>query len=296
MMPVVKRARLEDGTAMQDACHLRDCCNKFIEDTETLAEEVAAAKARKPIGIIKLNVGGLTYITDAADIHRQEGSMLASMFSGRTQPGFMIDGDAVFIKRDGVLFRHVLNYLWEGRIWKVPDDVDKRALKREAEYYSLPEMVHTLERAIRSTLVLSPVCFLNIRVLPETNTLFLSEPSKPGQAIYGAGDLRSYTVSFQLHFPKTCVFVGICTKPEATQRGFACWGVSLNAQGTNGMQFIGDDVVMADRPHPAATRELRMFFTSGPTPQLACCIDGSPQIDIAGEFGGERAIPPNQDM
>ena len=29
--------------------------------------------------------------------------MLASMFSGRTQPGLLVDGDAVFIKRDGVL-------------------------------------------------------------------------------------------------------------------------------------------------------------------------------------------------
>jgi len=271
--PAAKRARLEDGAAVQNARHLRSCCDQSVQDAEALAEEATAAEARKPSSIIKLNVGGQNYITDAADIHRHEGSMLASMFSGRMQPGLLVDGGVVFIKCDGTLFRHILNFIWEGRTWQVPDDVDKRALKREAEYCNLPEIVDSLAQSIIGTPTLSLVSSYNLRVVPGSGTLLLKNPLFSGGATYAASNLRSFTATVQVHFPETMISFGIRDHPKAENRKATCWGISRNKEYlttthhySKGWRSFGN--------HPVAMRELRLCFASGPEPRLAYCIDG----------------------
>ena len=60
-------------------------------------------------GMVRLNVGGEIYCT-TLDTLRSEESMLSVMFAGRFDPHIHADRDgAVFIDRDGTLFRHILN-------------------------------------------------------------------------------------------------------------------------------------------------------------------------------------------
>jgi len=119
--------------ASEDTCHVdgaeyrrtRDECAKLREETEREVQEMRqefeaevaafqstlanhqASYAEK----VKLDVGGVRYTTTRTTLCRVAGSYLALMFSG----AFELETDAsdgtVFIDRDGILFRHILNFL-----------------------------------------------------------------------------------------------------------------------------------------------------------------------------------------
>lgn len=94
---------------------------------------------------VTLNVGGIHFTTTKATLMAQE-SMLQSLFSDRFPLQLQSDG-SVFIDRDGTHFRYVLNFLRDGHI-EIPQDTEKLAeLIREAEYYSLTNMVNFLSAA-----------------------------------------------------------------------------------------------------------------------------------------------------
>ena len=89
--------------------------------------------------IIKLSVGGHVFMTSTLTLTRDPDSMLAAMFSGRHKLHTTSDG-AVFIDRDGMHFRHILNFLRDGflRSGTLPDDQSViQELIAEAEYYQL---------------------------------------------------------------------------------------------------------------------------------------------------------------
>lgn len=78
-----------------------------------------------------------------------EESFLSALVSGRhaitRQPG----DDAIFIDRDGPLFRHVLNYLRRGRLIVAPDDtVLHEELLDEAKFYQV--RIHKIAAAMRT--------------------------------------------------------------------------------------------------------------------------------------------------
>ncbi|KAJ0690911.1 putative chromatin remodeling & transcription regulator BTB-POZ family [Helianthus annuus] len=70
--------------------------------------------------------------------NREPHSMLAAMFSGRHTVHKDSDTRYVFVDRDGMHFRHILNWLRDG---VVPisnlSDLECSELLREAEYYQL---------------------------------------------------------------------------------------------------------------------------------------------------------------
>ncbi|KAB5565448.1 hypothetical protein PHYPO_G00241660 [Pangasianodon hypophthalmus] len=97
--------------------------------------------------VIELNVGGQVYYTRRATLTSMPNSLLAKMFSSKKEPSGDMARDTrgrCFIDRDGFLFRYVLDYLRDKHV-VLPDHFPERGrLKREAEYFQLPELVKIL--------------------------------------------------------------------------------------------------------------------------------------------------------
>ena len=70
--------------------------------------------------------------------------MLHAMFSGRfdTKPG---DDGSYFIDRDGTHFRHILNYLRTGKLVLPDDEVVRKELLNEAEFYQIDGILDELK-------------------------------------------------------------------------------------------------------------------------------------------------------
>lgn len=100
---------------------------------------------------VRLNVGGTLYVTTRATLCKEE-SFLSALVSGRHVLVVSRDDAAIFIDRDGPLFRHVLNYLRRGRLIAPPDDATlAEELLDEARFYQLQSLVQLLE-PVRVTL------------------------------------------------------------------------------------------------------------------------------------------------
>lgn len=99
-------------------------------------------------GLVLLNVGGVHFTTSATTLTAEPDSMLAAMFSGRYELERDQDGRA-FIDRDGELFKHVLQYLRDGRRLDVSELAAgvRQRLKREAAFYCLPALERQLDQA-----------------------------------------------------------------------------------------------------------------------------------------------------
>jgi len=96
--------------------------------------------------VVELDVGGVMFKTTTSTLQSVEGSMLASMFSGRYK--IPKSGGAVFMDRDGTHFRYILNYLRNGRV-NIPRDITlHQDLLVEAEYYQLNDFAEELKEAI----------------------------------------------------------------------------------------------------------------------------------------------------
>uniref|UniRef100_A0A0E0DCJ4 Potassium channel tetramerisation-type BTB domain-containing protein n=1 Tax=Oryza meridionalis TaxID=40149 RepID=A0A0E0DCJ4_9ORYZ len=95
------------------------------------------------------DAGGSRYETTADTLtQRDPGSLLAAVLSGAAAHGLPTTEDgAVFVDRDGELFRHVLNWLRDGAVPALAD-AEYRQLLREAEYYRLPGLIDCINERI----------------------------------------------------------------------------------------------------------------------------------------------------
>ncbi|XP_076862033.1 BTB/POZ domain-containing protein KCTD16a [Brachyhypopomus gauderio] len=97
--------------------------------------------------VIELNVGGQVYYTRHATLTSIPNSLLGKIFSSKKESTNDLARDMrgrYFIDRDGFLFRYVLDYLRDKHV-VLPDNFpEKGRLKREAEYFQLPELVKIL--------------------------------------------------------------------------------------------------------------------------------------------------------
>ena len=83
------------------------------------------------------------------------GSMLHAMFSGRfdTKPS---EDRSYFIDRDGTHFRYILNYLRTGQLIVPEDDIVRRELLTEAEFYQVEGLCKVLRaRPFHDSVILS---------------------------------------------------------------------------------------------------------------------------------------------
>ncbi|XP_052006066.1 BTB/POZ domain-containing protein KCTD16-like [Xyrauchen texanus] len=97
--------------------------------------------------VVELNVGGQVYYTRYATLTSMPNSLLGKLFSTKKDISNDLAQDIkgrYFIDRDGFLFRYVLDYLRDNNV-VLPDYFpEKGRLKREAEFFQLPELVKIL--------------------------------------------------------------------------------------------------------------------------------------------------------
>ncbi|KAL6066985.1 BTB/POZ domain-containing protein kctd16 [Balamuthia mandrillaris] len=86
-------------------------------------------------GIVKLNIGGVKYVTTGSTLTRNGPNFFTALLSGRI-PSFQ-DQDGYFIDRNGGLFAPILEMLRTGEL-EVPPGVSLTSLQREADFYSIP--------------------------------------------------------------------------------------------------------------------------------------------------------------
>jgi vacuolar-type H+-ATPase subunit H len=159
-----KEAESIVAVAVEESKKLKDEQNAFVQDAEKKAETILAGavadtkkweadkqkwEAEKTAlagvqhfePIVKLNVGGVRYITSLTTLCRFPDTMMGCMFSGRHTLPQGEDG-YFFIDRDGKHFRHILNFLRSPESYKVGvTGAEEKELRHECEYYCLDELM-----------------------------------------------------------------------------------------------------------------------------------------------------------
>lgn len=101
------------------------------------------------LDIIELNVGGVTYATTLGTLQQAEAeSPLALISTSKTADIRQVFGrdskNRIFIDRDGILFRYILDYLRNKKL-SLPENFSERErLRTEAEFYRLVNMSKAL--------------------------------------------------------------------------------------------------------------------------------------------------------
>ena len=90
--------------------------------------------------IVRLNVGGVYYMTTKATLSRYPESMLGAMFNG-SLPNNTDENGCYFIDRDGDLFRHVLNFLRSSQLALPSDFKHLDQLAVEADFYQVQPLI-----------------------------------------------------------------------------------------------------------------------------------------------------------
>lgn len=133
---------------------LRDQDSDFVQEKMALSENSNTQPGKEqssvqapPSDVIELNVGGQVYYTRHATLTSFPNSLLGKLFSNKKGSSNDLSRDLrgrYFIDRDGFLFRYVLDYLRDKQV-VLPDHFPERGrLKREAEYFQLPDLVKLL--------------------------------------------------------------------------------------------------------------------------------------------------------
>ncbi|KAL6078778.1 BTB (POZ) domain-containing protein [Balamuthia mandrillaris] len=136
---------------------------------------------------VKLNVGGVKFVTSLDTLLMYPDSMLGNMFSGR----YNIEKDEkgyFFIDRDGTHFRHILNFLRTGSL-VLPDDpsiVDE--LRIEAEFYQIKPLLEALSQGLRTqSLEFSPwLVHPNIVLSPDRKSAYVATKGTCRVLLHGA--------------------------------------------------------------------------------------------------------------
>ncbi|XP_035524836.1 BTB/POZ domain-containing protein KCTD16-like [Morone saxatilis] len=117
------------------------------ENCKTQPAKEQGSVQNPPSDVIELNVGGQVYYTRHATLTSFPNSLLGKLFSNKKGSSNDLSRDLrgrYFIDRDGFLFRYVLDYLRDKQV-VLPDHFPERGrLKREAEYFQLPELAKLL--------------------------------------------------------------------------------------------------------------------------------------------------------
>jgi hypothetical protein len=115
-----------------------------VEETKKWeVEKTALAGVQHFEPIVNLNVGGVRYTTSLETLGRFPDTVIGCMFSGRHALPKGEDG-YIFIDRDGMHFRHILNFLRSPEDYKVEvGGADVRELQCECKYYGIDELMFT---------------------------------------------------------------------------------------------------------------------------------------------------------
>jgi hypothetical protein len=106
-------------------------------------------------GIVKLNVGGVSYATGVDTLTREKDTFFTALFSEQWKIERDDNDKSIFIDRNGKLFTYILEYL---RTDLVPKDVMKneslhKSVLIEAEYFRLHSLIKKLDLFVGGTLL-----------------------------------------------------------------------------------------------------------------------------------------------
>jgi len=145
----LKKAKAEEFIAQQKKKFEEECIiarqnieneRKQLQDAkESFAKEKQdmAKLHKQQNSIVKLDIGGHMYKTSVTTLTTLSGYFQV-MFSGRYEVQKDEDG-AIFIDRDGSLFKYILNFLRQGKVPKQLAPLDIEELLSEAEYYQIDD-------------------------------------------------------------------------------------------------------------------------------------------------------------
>ena len=108
------------------------------------------------LDVIELNVGGVTYATTLGTLQQADSesplAIISTMNTAEIRTLFGRDSkNRVFIDRDGVLFRYVLDYLRNRKLSLPENFAERDRLRIEADYYRLVSMSKVLDQIRPST-------------------------------------------------------------------------------------------------------------------------------------------------
>lgn len=93
--------------------------------------------------VITLNVGGILYTTTEATLMKYPESMLGSLIN-RGLPSTRDSNGHLFIDRDGLAFRHVLNFLRSSQLCLPSNFKDLDLLSAEADFYQISPLIDAI--------------------------------------------------------------------------------------------------------------------------------------------------------
>ena len=101
------------------------------------------------LDVVELNVGGVTYATTLGTLQQAEPesplAIVSTMNAAEIRTIFGRDSkNRIFIDRDGVLFRYILDYLRNKKLSLPENFAERDRLKIEAEFYRLVNMSRAL--------------------------------------------------------------------------------------------------------------------------------------------------------
>ena len=136
----VKLKLLEACSALQADCRT---VMRAVQKSNT--NENKAANNNFDCDIIRLNVGGQLFDTSIETFKKFGPNLFTQLLSGEGTFTKTPDG-CFFFDRDGVHFRHILNYMRNGNIPDYIAHQHKKELLLEAEYYGLDSLVDYLRK------------------------------------------------------------------------------------------------------------------------------------------------------
>ena len=95
--------------------------------------------------MVELNVGGTIYVTTTSTLNRYPDSQLAKLINDSKLSTVRDSQNRVFIDRDGILFRFILDFLRNEALSLPGDFKEFDRLLLEANYFKIKDMVKELE-------------------------------------------------------------------------------------------------------------------------------------------------------
>ncbi len=96
--------------------------------------------------LVRLNVGGVIYMTTRTTLCSYPDSMLAAMFSGSMMPGIQDEEGCYFIDRNGSVFGIILDFLRSGNLYLCNDFKHFDLLAAEANFYQLSDIIEAIDK------------------------------------------------------------------------------------------------------------------------------------------------------
>ena len=137
--------------AISEACkQLQQEADKLHNERETFDRMSKKIESTQISETVNLNIGGQHFTTTRQTLTKDPNSYFAAMFSGRFSLKRSEDGaiQTIEIDRDGKHFRHILNYLRDGKL-SLPEEAtctDLEEIEREATYYQIQGIIDELSK------------------------------------------------------------------------------------------------------------------------------------------------------